>query len=131
MEAKKGRGRPPKYGEAMTGAERTRKWRERKAREQRRTDHPVNYWQVQEIKWLSYTQKARLKAIEKTLARHPQIVKEYLTAAIEHRTRLKLAVAAAQRGAFSPESVAFVRKQHAEIEQLMTDLIAAIETNGR
>lgn len=129
METKR-RGRPPKHGEAMTGAERTQRWREKKRAEQRRAN-PKLYWQQQEHSWLSSDKKRRLEAIEKTVKRHPKVMKEYLVAAINHRALLKLAVEQAKRGMFSSESIALVEKTHAEIAELMDTLQDAIKANPR
>ena len=115
-------GRPPKHGEAMTGAERTREWRERKQANESRQERRRRF-QRQQLRWLRQSNKRdRLAEIEGTLKQHPKVMREYLTALFEHRTMLRLAIQAAKRDLFSPESVHKITKEHALTAELLADL---------
>ena len=128
MKDKKKRGRPPKDGEPMTGAERTREWRERKREEERQKLSFAKRFelQLQEKKWLEREKEKRRKEIEKTVSRHPKVVKEYLAMAVEYRTILKLSIEAAERGLFSPESLSIIKIRKEEIDLLQDRFIQVL-----
>ena len=123
MEEKRKRGRPPKHGDyPMSGAERTRQWRENK-RARETGERKKRAMQQQEAGWAEVRNaRARRKFIEKTLANRDGFVKEFLTVAVDYRHILKLARLAVQEGKFAPETLNIVQTRHDEIRLLMADL---------
>lgn len=87
------------------------------------------YWQGQELEWLRRAPERReqvKREIERTVKRHPKVAKEYLAAQTEYRTFLKLAVEAASRGLFSPESVHLIEGRIDELRQLHDQLMTML-----
>ena len=128
MIEKKRRGRPPVEGVAMTGAERTRRWREKKKNAEYQK---LSRWQKQELRWLEAGKSVRdemRKAIAKTLKRHPKVVREYLTELTALRASAKLAIEMAGRGAFAPESLNFIVKKHDELRALLVELESCLSS---
>jgi len=117
MEEKRKRGRPPKFGEAMTGAERTQLYRERK----RIREHKFDF-QNQEVKWAKQKREKRKAELKKTIRMNDSVVKEYLTEAKLYRFSLKMALTAIKDDKFSPESYNIINKFHKEILFLQDEL---------
>jgi len=133
MEEKKPMGRPPKYSDAMTGAERTAEWRMRKKVAERRkavTNKDTEWFKTERKR--RQTDSARRsdseykKLLGKAISKHPKIVKDYFVSLSEHEAFLKLAIAAADKGMFAPESRNIIEKKHNNIKLLMDDLLKLI-----